>query len=724
MKKLTKILVVALVLVMIFGTVYSSAYEPYDTYTYSIDGEPMKSPAAYSAEAVHDTIDMEIAKLDPTTPDINIPSDIVSDNKGNVYLADKGNNRIIVLDKYYKAQRIISTYVDENGQTQSLKGPQGVFVTDETKTASKESYIYICDTGNLRVVIFDRDFNYVRTINKPDTPLLTAESFEPQAIAVDIYGRIFITSDRCFEGVIVLSAEGEFTGFIGAQTTSLSFIDLIWRRFQTKEQREASVKNTADPYNNITVDDLGFVYVTTEFSDDAKQNQLTALESKQAGYSPVKKLNSAGQEIMKRNGFFDPSGEVGVLKTSQLSVIGDIAIGPEGSWTILDKKWMRFFTYDDNGNLLFAFGDKGDQMGNGEELVGITYQVVDGVHYLLALDNSSPTKRITVYSPTPYHATIMKALHNQNEHNYSASIDYWQEVLTRNNKFDLAYIGIGKALLNQGKYAEAQEMLSKAYEVDNYATAFNEIRKEIISKWMIPLVIGAVALIVFVFKFLGYAKRKNKAVSLKVGRKSYWEELIYAFHLVFHPFDGFWDLKHEKRGSVRGALTFIGLTIAAFFYQAVGQGYTFNPRQDYSTIFIQISAVIVPVVLWCVSNWCLTTLFDGEGSFKDIVVATGYSLAPLPLFVIVSTILTNVLTSTEGSMVSLLVTFGYIWVGILLFFGMLVTHDYSLNKSFVTTLGTILAMLIIMFVIILFFSLVAKMVAFIIAVVSEVAGML
>jgi hypothetical protein len=241
---------------------------------------------------------------------------------------------------------------------------------------------------------------------------------------------------------------------------------------------------------------------------------------------------------------------------------------------------------------------------------------------------------------------------------------------------------------------------------------------------MIPLVIGAVVLIVFVLKFLGYAKRKNKAVSLKVGRKSYWEELIYAFHLVFHPFDGFWDLKHEKRGSVRGALTFIGLTIAAFFYQAVGQGYTFNPRQDYSTIFIQISAVIVPVVLWCVSNWCLTTLFDGEGSFKDIVVATGYSLAPLPLFVIVSTILTNVLTSTEGSMVSLLVTFGYIWVGILLFFGMLVTHDYSLNKSFVTTLGTILAMLIIMFVIILFFSLVAKMVAFIIAVVSEVAGML
>ena len=69
MKKLTKILVFALVLVMIFGTVYSSAYEPYTTYTYSIDGVPMKSPTAYSAYAIYDTVDMGIAALDPAKPD-------------------------------------------------------------------------------------------------------------------------------------------------------------------------------------------------------------------------------------------------------------------------------------------------------------------------------------------------------------------------------------------------------------------------------------------------------------------------------------------------------------------------------------------------------------------------------------------------------------------------------------------------------------------------------
>ena len=181
-------------------------------------------------------------------------------------------------------------------------------------------------------------------------------------------------------------------------------------------------------------------------------------------------------------------------------------------------------------------------------------------------------------------------------------------------------------------------------------------------------------------------------------------------------------MKHEKRGSVRAASTIIGITILSFFYQSIGRGYTFNPRNESMSILVAFLAIAVPLLLWCVSNWCLTTLFDGEGSFKDIYIAAGYSLAPLPLFVIISTILTNVMAVTEGSIVTLLVSIGYIWVGILLFFGMLVTHDYTLKKNFVTTLGTILAMVVIMFIAILFSSLVAKMVTFIISIFTEIGN--
>ena len=722
MKRITKVLILALIVIMLFGAVSSFAAETYETYTFSIDGKPLSSPPVYSAMEVLDNTDMKTTALDKV-------SDVVSDELGNLYIVDKGNNRIVILNKFYETTAVITDWVNKNGDHETFSDPQGIFVTNP-EDVRKEKHIYVCDTGNNRVVVFDENYKYLRTIGTPDSPIFAegaAEgAFKPCSIAVDKYGRIFIASTASNEGVIVLSNDGEFTGFIGAQTVTYSALQMIWRRFQSREQREAAQKNLAAAYNNITVDEHGFVYVTSNFTkNDELEKQLSALKSKSSDGSPVKKLNSQGVEIMKRNGFFDPSGEV-VMMAEDLSVIVDVAIGEQGAWTILDQKRSRFYTYDQSGNLLFAFGDNGDQLGQGQKFNSITYQVIvdedtgEEQYRLVALDIG--TNKLTVYTPTEYYKTIMSALKNQNDHKYSESIIYWQEVLTQNNNFDLAYIGIGKALYNQGKYSEAMEKLSKAYETENYAMAFKEVRTQVISKFILPIIIGLVAILVLFFKLLGYAKKVNKAVTLKVGRKTYLEELLYAFHLIFHPFDGFWDLKHEKRGSVRAASTILGITMLAFFYNAIGKGYTFNPKGDFSNVFVQVLAIGVPFILFCVANWCLTTLFDGEGGFKDIYVAAGYSLAPLPLFVVVATVLTNVVTVDSSTIITLIISLGVVWMAFLLFFGTLVTHDYSLGKNFITILGTIVAMAVIMFIAILFSSLLIKMVMFVVTVVSEIGN--
>ena len=728
MKRIVKVLVLSMVLVLLFGTVTASAFSSYDTYTYSIDGEPLQSPPAYSPDITLDSYDINIIQEKYGSLPLAGASDIVSDKDGNLFIADSDNNRIVVLNKYYSAIATITTYVDDYGREQTFKDPQGVYVTNPDISVDSRKLIYVCDTGNARIVVFDEDYNYVKTLEKPESALLNAEAFKPSAIAVDKYGRIFVVSLSCFEGIIVMSDEGDFTGFIGAQKVTYSVLQMIWRRFQTREQRASQIKNLSVSYNNITVDDYGFVYVTNNKIDENKQ--YAAITSKAADFSPVKKLNSAGDEIMKRNGFFDPGGEVAVSTFTNaigVSSIIDVAIGEEEVWSILDQKRSRIFTYDQNGNLLYAFGDKGDQLGNGENFVSITYQRVrneagEETYYFVALDNTASGYKITVYSPTEYCDTIIAAIRNQNDHKYSESIMYWQDVLTRNNNFDLAYIGIGKALYNQGKYDEAMEMLASAYETEQYSKAFAEIRKDILGRFLLVFAIVVIGIAVAFLKFLGWAKKKNKATSLKVGRKSYLEELLFVFHLQFHPFDGFWDLKHEQRGSVRGGLTIMGITILAFFYQSIGRGYIFNPRDRYSTILVQIVSIVVPVLLWCAGNWCLTTLFEGEGSLKDIFIATSYSLAPLPLLVIVSTIFTNVLTLQEGTIVSLLVTIGYIWVAFLLFFGMLVTHDYSLGKNVLITICTIVAMAVIMFVAILFSSLLVKMVTFVISIITEISN--
>ena len=733
--RIFKILILALAFVLLFGGFTVFAANPYDTYTYSIDGIPLQSPDAYD---IHRSVSVsEMGLLDQKYGGLTLgeSTDLVCDDAGNVYIADKGNNRIVVLDSNYKVKTVISSFVDKvSGQVETLNGPRGIYITDASKTASNESHVYVCDTGNKRIVVFDREYNHVRTIDCPESPLLPADRFTPIAIAVDIYGRIFIVSSTSFEGIVVLSSNGAFTGYIGAQKVTYSLVQMIWRTFQTDEQKAQAVKNISVAYNNITVDDDGFVYVTSDAISESQQ--FAAIRSKSPDYSPVKKLNSTGAQILNRNGFFDPGGEVDIFKANEVSKIKDVALGEQGTWTILDntdlsdKRRIRLFTYDQDGNLLFAFGDQGDQIGNGSNFKAITYQRVwddDEGKYesrLIVLDNSSAGYQIVVYTPTEYCDILMSALESQNLNKYTVSIDYWEEVLQRNSNFDLAYIGIGKALFSQGKYKEAYETFQNAYETTYASKAYAEMRKQFINKhvwWLVPL---AIALLVVSVKFLGYAKKKNKATTLKVGRKTYWEELLFAFHLVFHPFDGFWDLKHEKRGSVRAASTILALTVLAFFYNSIGKGYLFNAKGTYSSIFVAILSVAIPAMLWVIANWCLTTLFEGEGSFKDIYIATCYALAPLPLFLTVSTMLSNVMVTTEGKMVNLIVTFGFIWTVILIFFGMLVTHDYSITKNFVTILGTILAMAVIMFLIILFGSLMMKIVTFVVSLVKEIGNRL
>ena len=115
MNKIVKILVLSLVFVLIFGAVASPAYVAYDTYTYSISGKQMLSPAAYSTNTSLTSTDMGL-KDKFGGLQLDGAEDIVTDELGNVYIADAGNNRIVVLNKYYGATKILTGYVDENGK--------------------------------------------------------------------------------------------------------------------------------------------------------------------------------------------------------------------------------------------------------------------------------------------------------------------------------------------------------------------------------------------------------------------------------------------------------------------------------------------------------------------------------------------------------------------------------------------------------------------------------
>ncbi len=707
MKRFGKILALVLALLTLFS-VSAAATVPYATYTYSYTGNVLLSPDAYVPDKI---VDYNY---------IGMPTELGSDLRDlfvgpdeKVYLVDASNNKIMVLNKYYKLENEIGAFVNEQGVPDSFRNPSGVFVNEE--------YIFVCDTDNNRIVLFDLQGKFIKIIPQPVSSYFEeGDIYKPIACVADDYGRLFVVSSTTYQGIIVIDMDGNFFGFIGATKVVVSPIELLWRRFQTKEQRARMQDYVPTEFNNISIDDQNFIYVTTSSIE-------IDLMSNSPDGAPVRKLNASGADVMARNGFFPPSGEIAffedlyVTDGSEItgpSKIVDVAIGPEGTWSIVDEKRSKVFTYDANGDLMFVFGDKnGSQIGNVDTISSIAYQGSN----ILVLDKTN--KNFVVYRRTEYADLLISALEHDNNRMYDVTIQDWQEILKRNNNFDQAYINIAESLMRQGDYEEASNYFK--YARADTSPAFKEIRKEWADKffWLIPIVIIVVCILVA--KFFGYARKVNKRTALKVGRKSIKEELLYAFHVIFHPFDGFWDLKHEKRGSIRSAFIILLITVMVYYYNQIGQGYIFSRYSSAAmasySITGAITAVCVPIVLWVVANWCLTTLFEGEGSMKDIFVATCYCLTPLSLLMLPATILSNVLVTEEGGIVTLLVSIGFIWAGLLLFIATMITHNYTVGKNILTCLATIVGMAFIMFMGLLFSNLLGKMVSFVTNIVDEIS---
>lgn len=715
MKKFSKILCVLLALLTAVGcfAMVASAGSAYQTYTYDVKGKPLYSPDAYTAIKTVGSKEMGLET------EIENPSDMVTDEAKNVYIADTGNNRIVVLDQYYKVKFTISTFSNDQGVPDSLSAPQGVFVSEPNEKYGK--LIWVCDTGSNRIVVFNEDGEFQRIVEEPESTLFDEESvYKPVAMAVDAYNRLYVVSSTTYQGIIVMTDEGEFTGFIGAQAVSITAWEMIWRRFQTKEQREAQEKKVSTEFNNITINkNMNLVYVTTSTIEEGSVAGAIRGGDKTGTNSPVKLLNANGTEIMRRNGFWMPAGEIDFSERSTdditgVSTIIDAAVGPEDTWSIIDEKRNRIYTYDFNGNLLFAFGDNGIMLGNLGSIKAIAYQDTN----MLILDKTNDN--ITVFQRTEYGDILLSAIAAESTQDFDLAINLWTEVLKRNSNFDSAYVGIGQAMYRNKDYANSLSYFESAYDTTNWSNSYKEIRKEWMSNYFLVLIAIILALIIGVLFFFKWMNKINSKVAVSGKKRTFGQQIAYGFHVILHPFDGFWDLKHEKRGSVAGAIFFIGLTIATFYYQAIGQGYLMDPNPKLASIWEQVLGVLVPLFLFVIANWCLTTLFEGEGSFKDIFIACGYSLLPIPLLIIPTTVYSNFCITTEVEIIGFISTAAFLWLGLLVFFGTMVTHDYSMGKNVITVLGTVVGMVFIMFLAVLFTTLVGKIVGLVTNIVTEI----
>ncbi len=206
-----------------------------------------------------------------------------------------------------------------------------------------------------------------------------------------------------------------------------------------------------------------------------------------------------------------------------------------------------------------------------------------------------------------------------------------------------------------------------------------------------------------------------------ISWKRYTGSLRYALHVITHPFDGFWDLIHEQRGTMAAAHTFLMLFLITRVLKLLCTSFQFiSAPVQYINIFEQCASLLLPFLILCLANWAMTTLFDGKGRFRDIYMAMCYALVPYILIQLPLVLVSNMITFEEASFYTVLMSFSLIWCLFLVFVGLMEVHDYGPGKTFIFLIVTVAGALIIIFLILVFFSLLSDASSYFISLYREI----
>jgi|GEM_PF-73170 Yip1 domain. len=746
----------------------------------------------------------------------------------------------IVLDDSLKSNKDIAVEVQILVPSTIGKSPYVPYSKDPSKLAIRlnnasgitvtKDGMYIADSGNARIIRVnkqgeewvvdgvyltpDDNIFYQISSNISIVDVTGVTLFNPQKVAVDQTGRLYCIAQNVYEGIMEFHTSGSFNRFLGKNEVVANPLKKFWTKIFSETQIASLNLDLPPEFTNIAMDENGFLYATSHPDADATTNA-----------NMVKMINTSGKDIMKRNGYVTPDGDAVYLTTSTeegviigMSNLVGITVSKNGNFTIVDELRGRLFTYDNEGNLLYITGEQpGGNSSSGSttlsssiiDPVAIRYFYRDSgevdengnpiqEEVLLVLDTVS--KSIILFQTTEFGEAVNKATELyqngivQDEYLLDANGEivldsegnpiieqygaetYWQQVVKMNTNYELAYLGIGKALLRRGEYKEAMDYFELAHSATYYSKAYSEYRDAILSKnfsWIMTAVILVVVLWI-VLSYRKYLKKKNLALAAatamneekaailsgritalhrenqeeekinedeeddlneetqdvkKFSWSKVWNSIKYFFketvgyplYILTHPIQGFTDFKIEKKGkmwvSIVILLMYVLMEILAYQYEGIITN-TNNP-QKFNSIQILIYGVLPPIVL-AVANWSVTTLLDGKGKMKEIFMMICYSLFPVTVFGFLNILLSNVMTLDEAQFITLINIIGWVLTGIMAFMGLVVIHEYGVGKTIWSIILTIVATLIIAFIALLVFDLVQQMYGFVYSLYKEI----
>ena len=600
---------------------------PYRTWTLGPGGYPVPTQDAYTPR---DQIDLPVSA----------PEDMFVAPDGSLYIADTGNGRIIRLDEAFQI-------VQEYGAG-LLDSPSGLFV-DEDGT------LFIADSGSNTIFILDSDGNLITSFGRPDEPLFGEHrEFLPRKIAVDARKNLYVVSEGSVDGLVMLNTDGDFIGYFGANNAEMSLKMILQRMFLTEEQLDQFIRNEAASPSNIAIDDESLVYTITSGTEP---------------WQSVRRFTVSGRNLIDYVWGSESFRDIHASDDGLVVAVDDGAI----------------FEYDENGTLLFTFGahDMGDQrMGLLSDPTAIE-RVGDDLYVLDREKNA-----IVIYGVTEFAQRVHDGVRLYTEGFYTEARPDFEDVLAHNGLTIMAYQALADADFNEGNYANALTNYRLAEDRRGYSEAFWELRNSVLQEYL------GTALVVLAGAWVGLS------VFGRLSRRFGWlegtgawrkhalrihlvDDFAFMFRFIKKPADSFYYIKQKERGSLLFAFLVFGWVVVVRILSLYITGFVFNPFANPWEINVETEVIytIVPLVLWIVANYLIASISNGEGSMRQVVIGTAYSLFPYVLLALPITLLSNLLTFNESFIYNFSMQLIIVWSGIMIVIMVKEVHNYSFGET-------------------------------------------
>ena len=642
------------------------------------------------------------------------PQDIFVDDNDNIYIVDTDNHRVVKMNSNYETVSIFY------GPDKAFKKPQGIFVDEDGD-------MYVADTENNRIVHMDPEGNFVEEFLNPETDLDTGESFTPSKLIVSKTGYIYTVRS---ENIMAIDGNGDFRGYYGQTNIGYNLVEALMRIFASEEQMRFVTKRLASSYINLTLGDDGMIYATSMERAEGEIKKLNSI-----GTNIFRKYGSVGNAIS--NPITDFINDVFASAVASTSFkfgeyfndegmyiepeFADICVDNNGIVTVVERLNGKVYQYDQDGNMLVAFGGLGEKAGTFTRPSAID---VDSKGNLLVLDRINGN--VQVFEPTEFIQLVHQATTTYNGGDYAKSYELWRRVLSIDENYDLAHVGIAKTYYKQGEYKLSMDESMIVGDRDTYTMAFDEYKYVVLREYFFGIILLACAIIAAVAFLL--------VVLLKNAKKAYWsymrnkdqkmtipQGLLFSFNTLVHPIDSLEAIRYNRK-RINMAIPFI-LFITAFVVRMAYLYIVHFPLasielEDVNPVFEAVKLWIVPIS-WIPASFMATSISGGESKIPEITFASALSLVPYIVINVPLMFLSNIMSKSQSSWYGVFEALSFVLMFIIMFLTMMILNNYSMKETIGMMLVTAFLMLVLWLVIFLCYILTGRMIQFVISLFEE-----